>query len=173
MSTVLSEVASASSFSMSASIAAERPMSPKNSVGALCGVVASPSTGNTRTRVLPEEDRLAARQDRLDDAHAADEGAVLRAEVAHAQIFAQRKLAMDARDAIVGDDDVGEAARAEAHARLEVDALAGVDAVDDLEDAAAAHVGLGPRDRDRMRLVVDRILHRAHLIVPPSGTSRA
>ena len=52
-STVLSEVASASSFSMSASIAAERPMSPKNSVGALCGVVASPSTGSTRTRVRP------------------------------------------------------------------------------------------------------------------------
>ena len=107
-------------------------------------------------------DDVAGRQQRVEDADGADEGAVLGAEVAHADgVGADGELAVQAGDARVGEHDVGELAGADAGAIFDVERLAGVGAGEHLQRPAAEGERGGALHADGARVVVERAHARA------------
>src|SRR5262249_4604430 len=71
-------------------------------------------------------DRFARRYHRLDDAESAQKSPVLGAEIAHADVVVAAKLAVQARHFRIAQHQVGQRAGADAHATIELVALATV-----------------------------------------------
>ena len=117
-STVVSAPASAARRAVSARMAADWPTRPWKSSASCSGTARVPAGASCR-RVSPTVTTSPGASSASRMRTRADEGAVLGAEIAHANgVGADGELAVQAGDARVGEHDVGERARADAGATL-------------------------------------------------------